>query len=540
MIGKLNLTVRLPFAWSNHGNVDNFLYKVNLDLLTPNANFKDMSFLDIYIESVVAIDSKPICLDPQDRVALKNLGDYLNRLSEILKLFYYEMKNIIIIGKNVETFEFRSMSKIQIIFKDTCNYLLQGINMFHISEGFIIMMKDIVEIELNDLIKIINFVKNEAISRDWGDVYKNNTKNINIDYFKYILNFLKQIKEENEDIFNWVQDMTMGLYNCDFKKNLESILQFQKKMKYQQNDDKKKNADEKGDNSDNNAKKLAINSRVSKKKTGEKSDNSDDNANKVINNVRVSKNNSNQKNLNNPIKNEKNNPIITDKNKLNYINKNFDQDDDAVNFKKEDNIKIKNDIHNGVFDIMPLDNSLVMETRKREFNNIEIKKVPITNIRPKKVDVIEKTPLDPHHKYTVEELKEKIKKDELKDTLKVKQKYNPGEAKDLEDKIRASGNLDLLKEEEKKEENLKKSQTKSTASKSKIHKDNDEDQETRKKSKEKSATLKNSKKNEKTLKSKSPKKEDEEKVEDEEDESEKEEKVKVKKKANKIKKKVNS
>ena len=43
-----------------------------------------MSYLEIYIDCVVAIDKKPICLNPQDRVALKNLGGYLNRLSETL------------------------------------------------------------------------------------------------------------------------------------------------------------------------------------------------------------------------------------------------------------------------------------------------------------------------------------------------------------------------------------------------------------------------------------------------------------------------
>ena len=192
-----------------------------------------MSFLDIYIESVVAIDTKPICLDPQDRVALKNLGDYLNRLSEIFKLFFNEMKTIMLIGKSVETFEFRSMDRIQILFKDSCNYQLQGINMFHIGEGLIIMMKDIVEIDLSDISLVIDIVKHKIIKRDWADVYKSNTKNMNIEYFKYILNFLKQVKEENEDIFTWVQDITLGMYGCEFKKNLKEIIDFEQKMRFE-------------------------------------------------------------------------------------------------------------------------------------------------------------------------------------------------------------------------------------------------------------------------------------------------------------------
>ena len=96
---------------------------------------------------------------------------------------------------------------------------------------------------------------------------------------------------------------------------------------------------------------------------------------------------------------------------------------------------------------MPLDDEMVLGKRKKEFKKVEIIKVPVTNIRPKK-DVIDiKTSFDPHHKYTVEELKEKIKNDELKDTLKVKKKFNPEQGKDLEDKIIKSGNLDLLVED---------------------------------------------------------------------------------------------
>ncbi len=363
-----------------------------------------MSFLDIYIENIVAIDTKPICLDPQDRVALKNLGDYLNRLSEIFKLFFYEMKNIMLIGKQVETFEFRSMEKIQTLFKDSCNYQLQGINIFHIGEGLIIMIRDIVELELSDILSVIDIVKNKMIKRDWADVYKSNTKNMNIEYFKYILNFLKQTKEENEDIFTWVQDMTLGLYSCDFIKNLKEVLDFEQKMRYDPQPvvPETKNSEDK------------------KKETTKSED-------------------------------KKENEF------------------DVINYKKEDKIKIKNDVHNGVFDIMPLDEDMVLDRRKKEFKKIEIKKVPASNIKPKKTEPVDTVVLDPHKKYTMEELKEKIKKDELKDTLKVKQKFNPNEARYLEEKIIASGNEDLLREDEntlKKGKSLKNSSTLKSPTKS--------------------------------------------------------------------------
>lgn len=355
-----------------------------------------MSFLDIYIESVVAIDTKPICLDPQDRVALKNLGDYLNRLSEIFKLFFNEMKNIMLIGKSVETFEFRSMDRIQILFKDSCNYQLQGINMFHIGEGLIIMMKDIVEIDLSDISLVIDIVKHKIIKRDWADVYKSNTKNMNMEYFKYILNFLKQVKEENEDIFTWVQDITLGMYGCEFKKNLKEIIDFEQKMRFE-------------------PESMVTDTKSSVEKKIDK----------------------------------------------NEFEENKENEYDVINYKKEDKIKIKNDVHNGVFDIMPLDEDMVLDRRKKEFKKIEIKKMPVSNLRPKKIEALNTDILDPHKKYTMEELKEKIKKDELKDTLRVKQKFNPNEARYLEEKIIASGNEELLREDENKIKNDKSSRNSS-------------------------------------------------------------------------------
>jgi hypothetical protein len=76
---------RAPFIWNNPGNPNNLLFRVNIELLPPNCNFKDINYLDIIIENSVAIDTKPICLDPSDKYGLKTLGDYLNRLSENLK-----------------------------------------------------------------------------------------------------------------------------------------------------------------------------------------------------------------------------------------------------------------------------------------------------------------------------------------------------------------------------------------------------------------------------------------------------------------------
>jgi hypothetical protein len=60
------------------------------------------------------------------------------------------MKNVIIYGKNVDAFEFRCFSKIVEFFNNSTGYVLEGINLFHISLGFLIMLNDILKLDLDD------------------------------------------------------------------------------------------------------------------------------------------------------------------------------------------------------------------------------------------------------------------------------------------------------------------------------------------------------------------------------------------------------
>jgi hypothetical protein len=375
---------RVPFLWNNPGNPNNLLFRVNLELLPPGSKFKDIQFLDIFIENSVAIDSKPICLDPSDKYSLKSLSEYLNTLSENLKEFFYEMKNLMIFGKNLECFEFRCFAKLVEFFKNSCGILISSTNIFHISLGMITMFQDVLNLDIQSIENLILFVQNKAIIMDWADVFKSNAKLLNLSYFKYIINYLKNLKEENEEIFNWVRDVTVDFYNVNFDEEVKKVISFQES--------------------------LVMN-------------------NKHDDLVQLS-------NQGQPVSQS------LDKNKIQQINP--EENIDEFNINKNDKKKFTNDVHNGIYDIHDIDPSWVMETKKREYNNYNYlkKEAEIPDIKPvvkevKKLDLnkIEEN-LDPHKKYTLEELKEKIQKDELKQTLNIKKNLNPEEFKFIEDKIK--------------------------------------------------------------------------------------------------------
>jgi hypothetical protein len=114
----------------------------------------------------------------------KHLTKYLNNLSKVLKEFFYEMKNIMVNGKNVDAFEFRCFSKIVEFFNNSTDYVLEGINLFHISRGFLIMLNDILKLDPDDIGKLIEFNQNGIIKEDWADVFQTNVKLLNTNYFK--------------------------------------------------------------------------------------------------------------------------------------------------------------------------------------------------------------------------------------------------------------------------------------------------------------------------------------------------------------------
>ena len=104
----LNNSKRIPLVWLNNGDPNNIIFKVNLDLLPPNAPFKNHKIVEVILDAVYGIDTLPYILNPQDKVMLHNLGDYMNTLNDTFKLLCYEFKSVTIYGKPLESFEFKS------------------------------------------------------------------------------------------------------------------------------------------------------------------------------------------------------------------------------------------------------------------------------------------------------------------------------------------------------------------------------------------------------------------------------------------------
>ena len=179
-----------------------------------------------------------------------------------------------------------------------------------------------------------------------------------------MIDFFKNIRDDNDQIFNWVEDTTLGIYSFDSKENTPIIIENQENMRY------------------------AI---------------SDGNV---------------------PINREEEKEEDKKEEEKEEIPKDF------FNYNKDDNKPFLNDVHNGIYDMYELNDGLILEYRERVYKKIDD--------LPPKPDPIPKVVLPPQEKkpeievikenehiiYTMEELKNKIKREELFNHYLVRKKNN--------------------------------------------------------------------------------------------------------------------
>ena len=228
----LNNSKRLPFVWLNNGDPNNIFFKVIMNLVSPGANFKDQKVIEIYLQDVYCMDTLPCVLDPNDKVMLKNLGDYLNSLGEFFKLMCYEFKSICLYGKDIESFQFRSFDKLISMFKNSTEYTLTPTNLFHIAMGILIMINTILDIDMDSFDKLIKYATKDAISKDWADTFKQYAQTIKNEYFIYMMEFFKKIKDDNDQIFSWIEEITFGIYQCNASEEILKVVKRHKKYRY--------------------------------------------------------------------------------------------------------------------------------------------------------------------------------------------------------------------------------------------------------------------------------------------------------------------
>ena len=423
----LNNSKRLPFVWLNNGDPNNIVFKVIMGLLTPGTDFKDQKIIEIFLEDVYCLDTYPCILDPNDKVMLRNLGDYLNSLGEFFKLMCYEFKSICIYGKDIESFQFHSFDKLIAMFKNSTNYTLSPENLFHIAMGILIMINTILDIDMESFEKLIKYASKDAISQDWADTFKQYAQTIKSEYFIYMMDFFKKVKDDNDQIFSWIEEITFGIYQTKPQEEILKLLKRHKKYRYDYEELKKKKEDEESSN-------ITKSKSRKKKSDEEKTEKSE--------------------------KTEKTNKTGEDDNSKAYIlerdgfgpvgpqHKGKKNIRDFFNFNKNDNMIFKNDVHNGVYEIAEITGDMIMGMKDRVYNEIYEKPPVPTDVDDGKlkkvIDEIEQPqkifkPTDDynpdHQVYTTEQLKNKIQKQELYDMLQKKKNYNKEEGDYLQKKI---------------------------------------------------------------------------------------------------------
>ena len=532
----LNNSKRLPFVWLNNGDPNNIFFKVIMNLVSPGANFKDQKVIEIFLQDVYCIDTLPEILDPNDKVMLKNLGDYLNSLSEFFKLMCYEFKSICIYGKDIESFQFRSFDKLIAMFKNSTEYTLTPTNLFHIAMGILIMINTILDIDMDTFDKLIKYASKDAISKDWADTFKQYAQNIKMEYFVYMMEFFKKIKDDNDQIFSWIDEITFGIYQCKPSEEISKIVKRHKKYRYDYEELKKKKEEDEASNITRSLSRKKTKHLESDKKTEGEGDKKVSDKGAIL-----------ERDGFGPLGPQH-------KGKKNIR--------DFFNFNKDDIAVFKNDVHNGVYELAEIDSDMIMGLKNRVYNQSNDKPPVPTDLDDENAKRKKKrggkddssdlngnykpyNDYDPDHQVlTREQLKNKIQKEELYGMLQTKKNYNKEEGNFLKEKIdevdpdfekRIENEINAEKEKDKKlKENSiefnnikpkgRKEEEISSNKKSEVKKTEESKKSEVKKTEEsKKSEVKKTEESKKSKKDKKDKKEEESEDENEEEEEEEDE-----------------
>jgi len=73
-----------PLIWDNDGNNSNFLFEVKTDEKIDDDLILNPDYLDFNFNDSVAIDTSVCCINEMDRIGLKNMEWYLDRLKSFI------------------------------------------------------------------------------------------------------------------------------------------------------------------------------------------------------------------------------------------------------------------------------------------------------------------------------------------------------------------------------------------------------------------------------------------------------------------------
>jgi hypothetical protein len=230
---------RISWLWNNEGNSNNLLFKVDIDKLKEPKNFKDIKNFDIIIDEVISIDTKPLCLNPNDPLSFKKLEIYCKGLREKLNLFFLEIE-IIVLSENYpqlkeedfESFSFDSMKVLYDFFYYSSGCKLSKYSLFKIATAFVSNLWIISNINEEDIFQLIKYIQFKSIVQDWDKIFDSYAKLLNMDYFKYMLLFLKEITKKYSTIVEKIIEKQKENNIYSFGENLQQVIKTQDNLKY--------------------------------------------------------------------------------------------------------------------------------------------------------------------------------------------------------------------------------------------------------------------------------------------------------------------
>lgn len=498
-----NSDCKFPFLYNHPGFPSLVGLVIDKKAIKPDYDFKKKTSIDIYFNDIPLgiLNAKSETYTAKDKIQLKHLSDYRNTLEKTLKQLLYEMKTIIAYGNNIESFNFKSMSNLVNFFKNSCEYELSSENCFHISLGIIIMLDDFCNVNISNIESLIIYIKEESIYKDFGDVFRRSASSLSFDFIKYIRKTISDIKDENEDVFKWVKEVSFEVYNLNriqIKKNkIGKIINKENSFKITSKNSfsNKENEENKIKPSDKPSSPYQEQQKIIpediKKSIRKDLMFKNTNKNKKPNKVGmppIDNNGSNQQNekystpitvkFDKPLMNNTHKSTIFYKNLIDVVNNyndmkyvpKFEQKKDLVDRKSsnsemnQNNLQNKqtsyddfntnrfdpfeylNDVHNGIYEVVNIDDELgrdfIFGWKENKFHpgidtsvkvtELKLDERPIQYKREEKNESVD----EDHKKYTRQELKELIMKKELKDTLNIKEELNKEEAEVLKEMIK--------------------------------------------------------------------------------------------------------
>ena len=171
-----------PLVWDNDGNNSNILFEVKTNEKIDDDLIENPNYLDFNYNDAVAIDTVACCINELDRIGMKNMEWYLDRVKYFINSVFEDLK-IIISGKfAVNEYDYPSMKWFSAFFHTYTGYDIRGWSLFRIIEGMVIGLFNIQNMGLGPIQDLMDHAST-AVTKDWKNVWKLGAATLWIEFF---------------------------------------------------------------------------------------------------------------------------------------------------------------------------------------------------------------------------------------------------------------------------------------------------------------------------------------------------------------------